>query len=289
MLALCGPLVLTPPLSGHARTLGALGLLSDILHVASAAVWVGGLAFLLLALHRAGAGRWPLAAHAVPRFSNLAVGSVAALLVAGTISAYLEVRTWSALWETRYGLLVLAKIALVLPLLALGAYNNRRAVPRLRKNVASTRERKRFLQTIGTELGIMVAVVAVTAVLIGTPPARVARSGRRRRPSARGTCSARCVRGRRPGRGPLRSGRRRPGDGRGQLDHDHAVPGRRRAPRSRKSASPLPCPARTSGRSTSPRSRTPPDRTPTSSRRRRSPSPGSGSSGSKSCWASSTL
>ena len=93
-LALGAGLALTPSFSGHARTLGGLGLVSDIFHVIAAAVWTGGLAFLLIALLTAEADRWPLATRAVPRFSNMAVGSVVALLVAGIISAYLELRTW---------------------------------------------------------------------------------------------------------------------------------------------------------------------------------------------------
>jgi copper transport protein len=172
-LALGAGLSLTPSFSGHARALGGLGLLSDILHVVSAALWTGGLAFLVLALLLAEADRWPLATRAVPRFSNLAIGSVVALLVAGTVSAYLQLRTWSALWDNEYGLLVLAKIVLVVPLLALGAYNNRYAVPRLRSGIASVLERRRFLRTAGAELLIMVAIVAITAVLINTSPARI--------------------------------------------------------------------------------------------------------------------
>ena len=171
-LALSAGLSLTPSFSGHARTLGALGLTSDILHVISAALWTGGLAFLVLALLLADSDRWPLATRAVPRFSNLAVGSVVVLLAAGTISAYLQLRTWSALWDNTYGLLVLAKIVLVIPLLALGAYNNRYAVPRLKAGMASVLERRRFLRTTGVELGIMVVIVGVTAVLVNSEPAR---------------------------------------------------------------------------------------------------------------------
>ncbi len=174
-LVLSGSLVLTPSFSGHARTSGGVGLLSDILHVASAAVWTGGLAFLLVALVAAGGERWSLAVRAVPRFSNLAVGSVVALLVAGILSAYLQLRSWSALWETRYGLLVLAKVALVVPLVALGAYNNRFATPRLSRRIASRLEQRRFLLTVGAELALMVAIVAVTAVLVEAVPARVGR------------------------------------------------------------------------------------------------------------------
>ena len=52
----------------------------------------------------------------------MAVLSVVALVTA-VVSACLQIRTWRDL-ETDYGLLVLAKIILLLPLLALGAYNN---------------------------------------------------------------------------------------------------------------------------------------------------------------------
>jgi copper transport protein len=171
-LALGGVMALTPSLSGHASTAGTLAMVSDVAHVIAAALWTGGLGFLFLALKLAEEDRWPLATRAVPRFSNMAVVSVVVLLVAGIINGYLQVRTWSALWETEYGLLLLGKVALVLPLLALGAYNNRYAVPRLKEGIASVLERRRFLRAAGVELGIMVAIVAVTAVLVNAEPAR---------------------------------------------------------------------------------------------------------------------
>jgi copper transport protein len=162
----------TPSLSGHASVSGALALVADVAHVTAAAVWVGGLAALVLALLWAGAERWELAVSAAPRFSLLAVGAVAALLVSGTTSGYLQVRALRGLWETTYGQLLLVKIALVLPLLALGLYNNRRAVPRLRERLATATERTRFLRTAGAELALIVAIVSVTAVLVSEPPAR---------------------------------------------------------------------------------------------------------------------
>jgi copper transport protein len=167
-----GLLALTPAASGHASVSGAFALVTDVAHVAAAAVWVGGLATLVLALVWAGARRWELATTAVPRFSALAVGAVAVLMVSGATGGYLEVRALRGLWETTYGQLLLAKVALVLPLLALGLYNNRRAVPRLRAGLASAVERTRFLRTAGVELALMVAIVGVTAVLVSEPPAR---------------------------------------------------------------------------------------------------------------------
>ena len=172
-----GALAFTPTFAGHASTSGNLSIVSDILHVVAASMWVGGLAFVVLALWFALENRWPLATRAVPRFSTMAVGSVVLLLLGGTINGYLQVRTWSALWETTYGLLLLSKIGLVLPLLALGAYNNRYAVPRLRAGVAEPRERRRFLQAAGVELAIMTAIVAVTAVLVNEMQPRAAGHG----------------------------------------------------------------------------------------------------------------
>jgi copper transport protein len=165
-------LLLTPSASGHASVSGRIALVADVAHVTAAAVWVGGLAALVLALAWAGAERWELAVSAVPRFSGLAVVAVSWLIASGTTSGYLQVRALRGLWETTYGQLLLAKLALVLPLLALGLYNNRWAVPRLREGLASVGERTRFLRTAGAELALMVAIVSVTAVLVSEPPAR---------------------------------------------------------------------------------------------------------------------
>jgi copper transport protein len=162
----------TPALSGHARVEGGFAVVSDWVHVLAAAAWIGGLAFVLLALWRASGERWPLASRAVPRFSALAVVSVAALLVAGVVNGYLEVRSWSGLWETTYGRLLLVKVALVLPVLALGAFNNRFSVPRLRAGIASAIERRRFLHATAAELALVVCIVGVTAVLVAEPPAK---------------------------------------------------------------------------------------------------------------------
>jgi copper transport protein len=172
MLLLAAGLVFTPGLSGHASVTGIGAVIADAAHVIAAATWTGGLAFVVAALLMAGRERWPLAAVAVPRFSTTAMIAVAVLVIAGAINGYLQVRAWRGLWETQYGVLLLVKIGLVLPLLALGAYNNRFAVPRLRRQIASAVERRRFIRMAGAELVIMLAIVGVTAGLVNAPPAR---------------------------------------------------------------------------------------------------------------------
>jgi copper transport protein len=175
-----GPLVLVPAAlllptvsdAGHARTSGTIAFVADVAHVAAASVWVGGLAFTVVALLRARDDRWPLASRAVPLFSRLAVLSVATLILAGSLRGYEEVRAWHGLWDTTYGKLLLTKVALALSLLGLGAYNNRYAVPRLRRQIASLAEQRRFLRAAGAELAVMAVIVGVTAVLVTEPPAK---------------------------------------------------------------------------------------------------------------------
>ena len=174
-LVLCAGLVLTPAAAGHSNG-GAVSFISDVVHVQAGAVWIGGLAIVLLAMLFERTGRWELASDAVPRFSTIAVISATALLVAGLVNAYLQIRSWSGLWSTTYGRLILVKAGLLLPILALGAYNNRREVPLLRRDIATSVEKRRFALTTATELVLVVAVLAVTAVLVAEPPARTVTS-----------------------------------------------------------------------------------------------------------------
>jgi copper transport protein len=174
LLILVPGLSLLPTLSAaaHARSSGSIAFVADVVHLTAGSVWVGALAFTVLALLLAGADRWPLAARAVPVFSALAVLSVVTLVLAGVLRGYEEVRAWHGLWDTTYGKLLLVKIGLVLPLLGLGAYNNRYAVPRLKRQIASVIEQRRFLRAAGTELAIMAVILGVTSVLVTEPPAK---------------------------------------------------------------------------------------------------------------------
>ena len=102
----------------------------------------------------------------------MAVIAVAVLIVAGVVNGFLEVRSWAGLWETTYGRLLLAKVALLLPLLALGAFNNRRSVPRIETGSATPVERRRFVRSTVVEVVMMVVIVGVTAALVAERPAK---------------------------------------------------------------------------------------------------------------------
>jgi copper transport protein len=173
-LALIGVcLLLTGTAAGHASVGGPAAFLADGAHITAAAVWLGGLVFVLAAIALTpSVARWPVAMRSVPKFSLLATIAVAVLGAAGVVSAYIEVGGWRGLWDTTYGELVLAKIALALPLLALGAFNNRRSVPALRSGAASPAVRTRFVRAAGIEVVLLAAVVSLTAALVGESPAK---------------------------------------------------------------------------------------------------------------------
>ncbi|MDX3309004.1 copper resistance protein CopC [Streptomyces sp. ME08-AFT2] len=84
----------------------------DVLHLLAVATWLGGLTALLVALYRAPADR-PVDATAVRRFSQVAFGSVLAVVATGVYQSWRQLGSWSAFTDTRYGQLLLVKIGLV--------------------------------------------------------------------------------------------------------------------------------------------------------------------------------
>ena len=182
----CAYLAITPALAGHASVEGPRGVFfpADVLHVLGASVWVGGIACLLLAVPAAtrcleGAERTGLLLGTLARFSPLALASVVAIGITGTVQAYIDVRTLDALVTTTYGLLVVAKSVLFIGLVVLGWINRRRLIPALRRlaEAATTPGQAGVLarRSMRTELGLMTCVLGLTAALVSyAPPIDVA-------------------------------------------------------------------------------------------------------------------
>lgn len=122
-------LLATYSLTSHGSAMPGLrlqGTLNDYWHLLAAALWAGGLGHFLwiLPVLRALPGEVRLLTleALVPRFSTVASLSVATLLITGLYSAWATSGTLVlAYTETAYGLVLLAKEALVISLLALGA------------------------------------------------------------------------------------------------------------------------------------------------------------------------
>jgi copper resistance protein D len=135
--------------TGHAastpRELGYLHLTADALHLAAAAVWIGGMvpfALLLNADRRSQvSARASLEHDAVRRFSSLGIVSVATLIGSGVINTWILVGSFRGLIEPGYGWILLFKIAAFAIMLAFAAVNRFWLTPRLAAAPASTAHR----------------------------------------------------------------------------------------------------------------------------------------------------
>ncbi|MEU5841191.1 CopD family protein [Rhodococcus sp. NPDC047139] len=107
------------PVTGHMAQ-QPLGSLFNAVHVLAAAVWFGVLVALAVTVR--GRGAW---AELLPRYSHLSLRCVAALVVTGVVDAAVRLGSISALLDTGYGRIVLAK-AIVLGSLLVLAWNWRR-------------------------------------------------------------------------------------------------------------------------------------------------------------------
>ena len=163
------------PIEGHTRTAdpGWLMISFDVLHLAAGAIWVGGIAGLVLAFRRSPDPA--RLARSVRRFSAAALGTVAVLAVAGTVMAVIVLPSLSDLWSTGYGRVLLVKVAIVAAVVALGVYNRRWLVPAVARRVdggaaAAPVVRRRLIRSVRVELGLLLAVIVVTAILVGRSP-----------------------------------------------------------------------------------------------------------------------
>jgi putative copper resistance protein D len=151
--------------SGHgAATPGSRGdlhLASDILHLIASGIWVGGLlpfAVLLRSQLRS-------AAAITHRFSTLATASVLILLPSGLVNGWMIIRNVDALLASRYGQLLIAKVALFLLMLAFAAVNRFVLTAQLSEPNLSEKARGRLIINSGCEILLGAAIVALVGVL----------------------------------------------------------------------------------------------------------------------------
>lgn len=152
-------------LQGHAAGAGGHIAASSALwlHSAGAAAWVGGLIVLAVAYGWRSGGAL---ADVLRRYSTVALACFVVVAVSGTISAALRLTEVSQLLLTPYGLLLLAKIALLLALGTIGAVHRTRLIARISENPAS---RRPFWVLVGAEVILMGSATGVATVLARTP------------------------------------------------------------------------------------------------------------------------
>jgi putative copper resistance protein D len=125
--------------TGHAgSTAGEMGILhltADTLHLLAAAIWLGGLASLVLLLSvsrrdqtHAGVS---FARDATQRFSVMGIAVVVVVFATGIINAWILVGSWHALIVTGYGRLLTLKVVLFAVMLLIAVANRFWLMPRL--------------------------------------------------------------------------------------------------------------------------------------------------------------
>ena len=133
-------------------------------HELATGFWIGGLPFLVLGLYRAKDldTRW----YITERFSRMALLSVGALALSGLVMSVIYIGSWQAVLGTAYGIMVLAKVAMLGALLILGGVNFL-----LLRNFPKDQVMPRLRRLIEAEVGIGITVILTAASLTSQPPA----------------------------------------------------------------------------------------------------------------------
>lgn len=175
LLVLGVVLLLSVALLGHAAVGSAAGYVVALTacHLVAMSLWLGGLLVLLvIVLPHFRHSAEPVVTESMRRilrqWSLLAFGCLATVVATGEVQALATVAPVSALWSTRYGYLLLAKMALVGLVMVVAAGAHRLA--------AGRRTERGYLRTLRrivlAETAALVAVLAVTSVLTQEPTAR---------------------------------------------------------------------------------------------------------------------
>jgi copper transport protein len=96
-----------------------VAMASSVLHVLAMAAWLGGLTALVVTLYRAAV----VDPATVTRFSQLAFASVTVLVVTGVYQSWRGLGSFSALTDTTYGRLLVAKLIVVVVLLTAAGFS----------------------------------------------------------------------------------------------------------------------------------------------------------------------
>ncbi len=193
--------------TGHPADHGnfRFGVFVDWVHLLAAGLWIGALFCMTIVIfpvlrRRMSERRPDLAADIFQRLSVLAGWALALILATGIWTAWKQLGSWSALFETSYGHILLVKLSLVALLILIGAYNRFIRLPRIRlahglhgrlhssldrisrmhpvtrDEAGQRREIDHCYHVVAVESVIGVAVLVAAAFLLhGMPPAAMAK------------------------------------------------------------------------------------------------------------------
>jgi len=154
---------------GHTQTFGPPWLVmgADLVHAATAAVWLGGLIGLIVHLTRARRlnGDPAEAAVVLGRFSTLAGGLLVLLGITGIILGVVIVGSIPALVGSVYGRLLLAKLVMVAAIAGIAAWNRYGLLPRLTRGGRRGQSWRRMVSAVRLEVVGVVLVVGLASAL----------------------------------------------------------------------------------------------------------------------------
>lgn len=139
-----------------------LGFAATAVHLGAMALWLGGLTALVLVVPAA--RRWAAASS----FSRIALLSVAALAVTGTINAWRQTSSLSALTESTYGAWLIVKLVVVAAVLTVAWFT------RYSLGTPADAPAHPLRRLISAEVVGIAIVLGVTIGLVGSVPPRVA-------------------------------------------------------------------------------------------------------------------
>ncbi len=157
----------------------ALSVVMDFVHLSAVAAWIGGLITLALvlrpALHPLSPEQRGKAILALlKRYSPMAVICVSLIVTTGLYASTVNLYAPSDMADSTYGLTLLAKLMLILPLLALGGIHFIAGSPEKMAKIAAwlqPHERfRQFPQTLRVEMIFALVVMVAAATLPATPP-----------------------------------------------------------------------------------------------------------------------
>lgn len=154
-------------LSGHASSAPPQWLTRPavFIHAASLMFWIGALVPLGVILLKE-----PSSEAVLGRFSRAIPWAVAALVGSGAFLAIVQVADPGALLTTAYGLILCAKLCLVVLLLALAAWNRFRLTPAVMSG--SNDARRKLSGSTTLEVAIVLVILGLVAAWRFTPPPR---------------------------------------------------------------------------------------------------------------------
>jgi putative copper resistance protein D len=185
-LILSAILLMSLAVAGHASAAEGVTLLVqigiDALHLLAAGVWLGGLIPLVMFLNWVKATHGPstllIAQQATAWFSRIGLVSVTVLVLTGLFNSWYLVGGIPPLLGTSYGYLLLAKLGVLIPLMALASRNRWRLKPRL-SDLANRNEIEKMPEILAqlrrsviAEASLGAAILVIVAIMGITPPAR---------------------------------------------------------------------------------------------------------------------